>query len=172
MNIKLFIKQLHHPGYIRRHSLRMLGIGYRPALKDILGTLEAVVHPWNCKEYYACIKGLTFHLASFYNRESYERFLKVFGLHLEPICRPYGETSEYHKVRERFKEGYFWNRLQVPLLARKITLLSNGHYVTGYWRRRGDTIEVYRPSPNAWLVYSPVEKIDDIRRIQNRNGIF
>lgn len=168
----MFFKRLTYPKWSVKFDLKMGRSLKRPTFRDCYGPLIAVVNPrLHRPEYYAYICGTSFHVASFYNKESYERFLKKTGLHLTLDAYLTHDGTTVYQVRERVQECYFWNRLQVPLFVHRTTLLSNGSYVTGYWKRNGDKISIYRPNPNAWKVYNPIKGIENHRKIQQKIGV-
>lgn len=105
----------------------------------------------------AYITDLYFHIASFPNVRAMTSFFKRFGLTMKfnrTIDDPKNGKIREYLLNERFQEeGYFWKRQDVPEDAQPIKLLSNGSLVTGYVKRIGDIIHVWRPNPNAKEVF-------------------
>jgi len=109
------------------------------------------------KEYKAFIADYLFHAASFKgNTESFDIFVKRLGLTLLPATFQHGPGADFYNVKENFAEALFWKKSEVPANAHPILGHSNGSLVKCYWKRVGDTIEVYRPNPNAKEVFKPL----------------
>ena len=121
--------------------------------------------------YKAFIADYLFHAASFRkNTSSFDIFVKRLGLTLLLPTFTHGEGATFYSVKESFAEGSFWHRSEVPADAHPILGHSNGSLVKCYWRRTGDTIEVYRPNPNASAVFKPLPLKLHILIDQNNGG--
>lgn len=110
-------------------------------------------------EWVAYIADLNFHVLSANDwGEDYEKFWRTIErLGLEYEYDGENDACKWYRVKESFQNFLFWYKRDVPKGCKSILLMSNGSIVKGYWRRYGNTIEIYRPNPNAWEVYNPVE---------------
>lgn len=101
---------------------------------------------------------------AFCTDRGFRRFMKLYGLKINPAlteykdCRKQGRgrwincTCFEKKVLDDF---YFWQREDVPAEAKPVVDMCNGSYVTCYVLDKGDSVEFYRPNPNAKEVYDP-----------------
>lgn len=122
------------------------------------------------KEY--CIKGMlhNWHFASFENKKQVKKFFKTFGIKkVKRLVRQKNYKS--WAINKNITEYSFIGKYQLPPQAKKIKALSNGAIVDCYYTTTENTIEFYRPNPNAKNVYLPLP-IEESIKYHKENGTF
>jgi hypothetical protein len=106
-------------------------------------------------------KGM-FYFAEFDNEKQLKFFAEMLGFTYELVAEEksdrFGTWRQYklsHKINDPGWGG-FWKREDVPKEAKPFKALSNGSIVTCYFLNDGETINIYRPNPNAKDVYNPL----------------
>lgn len=169
MNIKMLLQRIKYPRWSVRNDFKNIF-----ALRS-----KCYPHKWNAltayvltkpteNGYIAYIADYSFHLASFFTVEQFERYVKRMGIHLTKMEQT--ETSTRYAVKEVAVEHFFWARHQVPLLARPMWMLSNGSIVKGYHYIKDGFLHIWRPNPNSFAVYSPIKDIK--YKYQQVHGIY
>ena len=97
--------------------------------------------------------------------KGFKNFMQVYGLKINPEHTEYRDYRQYGKGRmiisamydKQINDHYFYNLEDVPQTAIKTIALCNGSYVDCYAADHGDSIDFYRPNPNAKSVYIPYD---------------
>lgn len=122
------------------------------------------------KEYY--IKGMlnNWHFASFENKKQVKKFSKTFGIKkVKRLVRHKNYKSWI--INKNIIEYSFTSIWQLPPQAKQIKALSSGATVNCYYTTTKNTIEFYRPNPNAKNVYLPLD-IEESIKYHKENGTF
>lgn len=122
------------------------------------------------KEY--CIKGMlnNWHFASFENKKQVKKFFKTFGIKKDKRLIRHRNYKSW-AINKNIAEYSFTSKGQLPPQAKQIKALSNGAVVDCYYTTTKNTIEFYRPNPNAKSVYLPLP-IEESIKYHKENGIF
>ena len=104
----------------------------------------------------------------------FRNFLKVYGLRINPATTELRDYCHIGKGRvitaflhkKKVNDMYFWKLDEIPNTAKQTIALCNGSYVNCYADDHGDSVDFYRPNPNAKEVYIPY----DYRAVAARIG--
>lgn len=97
--------------------------------------------------------------------DGFKQFMKVYGLQVDPtkttIQDCYYTTDCIMHIRfkhSKFNEYIFWKISDIPNFnkCKSFIGLSNGSYVTCYYKKLKKGNIVYRPNSNAKEVYTPL----------------
>lgn len=102
----------------------------------------------------------------------FKNFMNVYGLKINPKMTEYRDYRHLGRDRKivtamydkKVNDHYFWNMEQVPETAVKTIALCNGEYVDCYADDHGDSIDFYRPNPNAKEIYVPYDYFEIMKR--------
>lgn len=118
-----------------------------------------------------------FYEAEFKRMEQLVEFSRMMGftfkLRRDEPSVMYGRYQEFdlsHEFDDKIGGG-FWKLDDLPEGARPFLGLSNGSIVTCYFVNDGQTITIYRPNPNAKVVYHPLTTMEHIGH-QARFGVY
>lgn len=113
--------------------------------------------------------------AEFDTKEQLDAFAKTIGFEYEQIDeKPWflGGIYRRYAMNKSISDGFhFWKLEDLPEGARPILALSNGSIVTCYYLSTENTIEFYRPNPNAKEVYNALPTFEHIAH-QRRFGSY
>jgi hypothetical protein len=104
----------------------------------------------------------------------FRNFLKVYGLKINTTTIErrdlrsigHGRMITAFLKDKQVNDLHFWKLEEIPATAKQTIALCNGSYVNCYVDDHGDSVDFYRPNPNAKDVYVPY----DYREIQKRIG--
>lgn len=123
--------------------------------------------------------GWQWHMGHVSNEDQLKEMLKVFEIELGDVaCETEHETTgkiiHYNLSKEinRGDHGGFWSLEQLKEITnnaelKKIKGLSNGSVVDCYIKIGDDTVDIYRPNPNAKEVYKKMSLHDEIEFRKN-----
>lgn len=112
---------------------------------------------------------------AFRTDDGFRRFMKLYGLKINPAMTEYRDGGAQGRGRwinctcfdKKINDDlYFWHREEVPAEAKAVVGMCNGSYVTCYVLNHGDSVDFYRPNPNAKEVYDP-RTIEEHRILNN-----
>lgn len=95
----------------------------------------------------------------FSNMSELDKFAKQLGFSYSLVANwnngILGNCNKYiiHHIIDDPCDRSFWALEELPVGARKVTLMENGHNVTCYFTNDGTSIHLFRPNPNAKDVY-------------------
>lgn len=102
-----------------------------------------------------------FYLAEFDSAAQFEFFIETLGIGFTVVS--WEETEKLgilrtYELTHTIKDAprSFWMMADIPEGAKPIKALSNGSIVTCYYVTDSDTVTIYRPNPNAHVVYHPL----------------
>ena len=120
---------------------------------------------------YIIHKGM-FYFAEFNTIEQLDFFANMLGFTYEFIEEEYSERfgmyRKYemsHKIDDPY-DGGFWKKEELPKDIKPFKALSNGSIVTCYFTNDRETINIYRPNPNAKEVYKPLDIQEHIAHVK------
>lgn len=97
----------------------------------------------------------------------FRNFLRAYGLKIDASktelrLRDYGPIGKGRVITtylhdKKVNDLYFWDIGKVPVTAKQSIALCNGSYVNCYADDHGDSVDFYRPNPNAKDVYIPYD---------------
>lgn len=106
--------------------------------------------------------GSFYYFAEFSTIDQLDFFSKTLGFTWEEVDQRetvnlglYREFRLSHRINDSIKYS-FWKLSDLPEGAKPIKAHSNGSIVTCYFTNDGETINFYRPNPNAKEVYNPL----------------
>lgn len=110
---------------------------------------------------------IMFYHAEFNNIKQLDTYANTLGFTYKKVEERKGNLGLYERfeISHKFIDscgGGFWKVEDLPSGVKPIKLLSNGSIVTGYYLNDGETIEIFRPNPNAKEVYKPLDLQDHI----------
>lgn len=111
--------------------------------------------------------GNTWIFAEFDKKEQLDFFAKTLGFEYEKIgesCSEIVGVCETFRLNRKINDHkYFWKMEELPDGARPIKALCNGSIVDCYFVNDGETIDIFRPNPNAKDIYHPLSVEEHIQ---------
>lgn len=135
---------------------------FKHEIGNMITSVDKVDQEWHRSKF--IIHGESgYYFAEFDTEDQLAFFAETLGfsyqLTSEERSARFGTYRKYmmsHKINDPCYGG-FWKREDVPAEAKPFKALSNGSIVTCYFTNDGETINIFRPNPNAKEVYKPLE---------------
>jgi hypothetical protein len=113
-----------------------------------------------------------FYFAEFDTEKQLNFFAKTIGFSYSLIeekqSNMFGTYKKYfisHDINDPYSGG-FWKKSDLPSNTKPIKALSNGSIVTCFFTNDGESINFYRPNPNAKEVYNPLSLDQHIAHVK------
>lgn len=102
---------------------------------------------------------------AFKTAKGFKYFLDSIGLKIDAQHTELRDYRQYGQGRcitmickeKNINEHYFYHAADVPKEAKAYIGIVNAEYVQCYALDTGDSVEIYRPNPNAKEVYKPLD---------------
>lgn len=135
---------------------------FKHEIGNMITSVDKIDQEWHRSKF--IIHGESgYYFAEFDTERQLNFFAEMLGFSYrlidEKVSDRLGTYRKYimsHKINSPCGGG-FWKRGDIPNEAKPFKALSNGSIVTCYFTNDGETINIFRPNPNAKEVYKPLE---------------